>query len=59
MVSALEYSDKYLHLGEKIDLDANVVCIYRVKTDLPMRTAAAAPSPNRALETIRLRSSPI
>ncbi len=42
MVSALEYSDKYLHLGEKIDLDANVVCVYRVKTDLPMRTAAAA-----------------
>ncbi len=42
MVSALEYSDKYLHLGEKIDLDAYVVCTYRVRTDLPMKTAAAA-----------------
>jgi ribulose-bisphosphate carboxylase large chain len=38
----LEYSDKYLHLGEKVDLDANVICVYRVKTDLPMKTAAAA-----------------
>jgi len=38
----VEYSDRYLHLGEKVDLDANVVCVYRVKTDLPMKTAAAA-----------------
>ncbi len=38
----MEYSDKYLHLGEKVDLDANVVCVYRVRTDLPMKTAAAA-----------------
>lgn len=38
----MEYSDKYLHLGEKVDLDANVVCVYRVRTELPMKTAAAA-----------------
>ena len=38
----MEYSEKYLHLGEKVDLDANVVCVYRVKTDMPMKTAAAA-----------------
>jgi ribulose-bisphosphate carboxylase large chain len=42
MVSELEYSEQYLHLGEKIDLDAHVVCVYRIKTDLPMKTAAAA-----------------
>ncbi|MGD0056735.1 MAG: RuBisCO large subunit C-terminal-like domain-containing protein [Methanomassiliicoccales archaeon] len=38
----MEYSGKYLHLGEKIDLDAHVICKYKVKTDLPMRRAAAA-----------------
>ncbi|MEM0448707.1 MAG: RuBisCO large subunit C-terminal-like domain-containing protein [Methanomassiliicoccales archaeon] len=39
---SMEYSDKYLHLGEKIDLDAHVVCVYKVKTELPMKVAAAA-----------------
>jgi ribulose-bisphosphate carboxylase large chain len=38
----MEYSERYLHLGEKVDLDANVICVYKVKTDLPMRAAAAA-----------------
>ena len=32
----------YLHLGEKIDLDAHVVCKYRVTTDLPIEEAANA-----------------
>jgi len=38
----MEYSEKYLHLGERIDLDTHVVCKYKVKTDLPMKRAAAA-----------------
>ncbi|HTY46331.1 MAG TPA: ribulose 1,5-bisphosphate carboxylase large subunit, partial [Methanomassiliicoccales archaeon] len=38
----MEYSSKYLHLGEQVDPDKHVICIYRVKTDLPMETAAAA-----------------
>src|SRR5512136_3142098 len=38
----MEYSDKYLHLGEKVDIDAHVICVYKIKTELPMRTAAAA-----------------
>jgi ribulose-bisphosphate carboxylase large chain len=38
----MEYSDKYLHLGENIDPDAYVVCKYKVKTDLTMKKAAAA-----------------
>lgn len=42
MRESMEYSERYLHLGESIDPDANVVCVYRVKTDLPMRSAAAA-----------------
>jgi len=33
-----EYS--YLHLGEKTDPDDNVICVYRVTTDLPMKKAA-------------------
>ena len=32
----------YLHLGEKLDLDAYVVCKYRVTTDLPIEEAANA-----------------
>ncbi|MCL2317964.1 MAG: RuBisCO large subunit C-terminal-like domain-containing protein [Methanomassiliicoccaceae archaeon] len=32
----------YLHLGEKIDLDAHVVCKYRVTSDLPIEEAANA-----------------
>jgi ribulose-bisphosphate carboxylase large chain len=38
----MEYSDKYLHLGEKVDVDDNVICVYRVSSELPMETAAAA-----------------
>ncbi|MCL2143612.1 MAG: RuBisCO large subunit C-terminal-like domain-containing protein [Methanomassiliicoccaceae archaeon] len=30
----------YLHLGEKVDPDAYVVCEYRITTDLPMTKAA-------------------
>jgi len=32
----------YLHLGEKIDRDAHVICKYRVTTDLPIEKAAEA-----------------
>jgi len=38
----MEYSERYLHLGEKVDLDAHVVCKYKVETELPMERAAAA-----------------
>ena len=38
----MEYSERYLHLGEKVDLDAHVVCKYKVVTELPMERAAAA-----------------
>lgn len=38
----MEHSEKYLHLGEEIDLDDYVVCEYRVTTDLPMPKAAVA-----------------
>jgi len=38
----MEYSEKYLHLGERLDPDRHVVCSYKVRTDLPMRQAAAA-----------------
>jgi len=33
-------SYSYLHLGEPEDPDRNVVCKYRVTTDLPMEKAA-------------------
>jgi ribulose-bisphosphate carboxylase large chain len=32
----------YLHLGEKVDPDAFVICRYRVTTNLPMKKAAEA-----------------
>jgi ribulose-bisphosphate carboxylase large chain len=32
----------YMHIGEKIDRDAHVVCKYRVTTDLPIEKAAEA-----------------
>jgi ribulose-bisphosphate carboxylase large chain len=35
-------SYSYLHLGEKIDRDAHVICKYRVTTDLPIEKAAEA-----------------
>ncbi|MGE4275332.1 MAG: RuBisCO large subunit C-terminal-like domain-containing protein [Candidatus Methanomethylophilaceae archaeon] len=38
----MEYSEQYLHLGEEVDIDDYVICEYRVTTDLPMPTAAAA-----------------
>ncbi len=38
----MEYSDKYLHLGEQVDPDDYVICVYKVKTNLPMEQAAAA-----------------
>jgi len=36
----MDYS--YLHLGEKVDPDAYVICVYRVTTELPMEKAAEA-----------------
>jgi len=38
----MEYSDRYLHLGERVDPDAYVICQYKIKTDLDMRKAASA-----------------
>ena len=38
----MEYSEKYLHLGEKLDLESHVFCTYKVKTDMTMKEAAAA-----------------
>jgi ribulose-bisphosphate carboxylase large chain len=38
----MEYSEKYLHLGEKIDPDAYVICKYKINTELSMKEAAAA-----------------
>jgi ribulose-bisphosphate carboxylase large chain len=38
----MEYSEKYLHLGESVDPDANVICKYKITTDLNIRLAAAA-----------------
>lgn len=38
----MEYSEKYLHLGESVDPDSHVICVYKIKTDLPIKTAAAA-----------------
>ena len=38
----MDYSEKYLHLGEKVDVDKHVICVYKVTTDLPLRQAAAA-----------------
>jgi ribulose-bisphosphate carboxylase large chain len=43
MTTPQSYSDKYLHLGERIDMDAHVVCVYKIKTSqMTMREAAAA-----------------
>ena len=38
----MEYSTRYLRLGEKVDSEENVICVYKVSSDLPMETAAAA-----------------
>ena len=38
----MEYSEKYLHLGENIDTDAYVVCKYKIATNIDMKVAAAA-----------------
>lgn len=38
----MEYSEKYLHLGESVDPDAYVICKYKIVTDLDIRLAAAA-----------------
>jgi len=38
----VEYSEKYLHLGESVDPDANIICTYKIKTDMDIRLAAAA-----------------
>ena len=38
----MEYSEKYLHLGESVDPDANIICTYKIKTDMDIRLAAAA-----------------
>jgi len=47
MTTPQSYSDKYLHLGEKIDLDAHVVCVYKIKsTQMTMREAARPSPPN-------------
>lgn len=39
---SMEYSEKYLHLGESVDPDAYVICKYKIVTDLDIRLAAAA-----------------
>lgn len=38
----MEYSERYLHLGEKVDPDAFVICKYRIVTDMDIKLAAAA-----------------
>ena len=38
----MEYSEKYLHLGERVDPDAHVICKYKIVTDMDIRLAAAA-----------------
>ncbi|MGZ4944900.1 MAG: RuBisCO large subunit C-terminal-like domain-containing protein [Halobacteriota archaeon] len=38
----MEYSEKYLHLGDNVDPDAYVICKYKIATDLDLRLAAAA-----------------
>ncbi len=38
----MEYSEKYLHLGEHVDPDAHVICTYKITTDMDIRLAAAA-----------------
>ena len=38
----MEYSNKYLHIGEEIDPDDYVICKYKISTDLGMDKAAAA-----------------
>lgn len=38
----MEYSDRYLHIGQEVDPDENVICKYKVKTDLSLKKAAAA-----------------
>jgi len=43
MTTPQSYSDKYLHLGERIDMDAHVVCIYKIKSSqMSMKEASAA-----------------
>lgn len=43
MTTSQSYSDKYLHIGEKIDMDNHVICWYKIKTSrMTMREAAAA-----------------
>jgi ribulose-bisphosphate carboxylase large chain len=39
---SMEYSEKYLHLGENVDPDAYVICKYKIVTDLDIKQAAAA-----------------
>jgi len=38
----MEYSEKYLHLGERVDPDTHVICTYKITTDMDIRLAAAA-----------------
>ncbi len=38
----MEYSNRYLHLGESVDPDEYVICKYKMKTDLDLRKAAVA-----------------
>ncbi|HOL07405.1 MAG TPA: RuBisCO large subunit C-terminal-like domain-containing protein [Methanomassiliicoccaceae archaeon] len=38
----MEYSDRYLHLGESVDPDEYVICKYKMKTELDPRKAAVA-----------------
>lgn len=38
----MEYEDRYLRIGETVDPDAHVICVYRVSSKLPIETAAAA-----------------
>ncbi|HVO77480.1 MAG TPA: RuBisCO large subunit C-terminal-like domain-containing protein [Methanomassiliicoccales archaeon] len=38
----MEYSEKYLHLGERVDPDSHIFCTYKIRTELDMKQAAAA-----------------
>ncbi|QLH75095.1 MAG: ribulose 1,5-bisphosphate carboxylase large subunit [Methanomassiliicoccales archaeon] len=43
MPTPQKYSERYLRLGEKVDVDSHVICTYKVKTStMTMKEAAAA-----------------
>ena len=54
----MEYSNKYLHLGEEIDPDDYVICKYKIATNLEMSNAAARSEERRVGKECRSRWSP-